>query len=85
MGEWIGKKLNQCTGPVRFLLPEKGVSMIDAPDMPFYDPEADEALFAALEATVEQNENRKLLRVPYNVNDPEFVAALVESFREING
>lgn len=84
MGEWIGKKLNQCTGPVRFLLPEKGVSMIDAPEMPFYDPEADEALFAAIEATVEQNENRKVIRVPYNVNDPEFVAALVENYREIN-
>lgn len=85
MGEWIGKKLNQCMGPVRFLLPEKGVSMIDAPEMPFYDPEANEALFAALEATVEQNENRKVIRVPYHINDHEFVAALVEHFREITG
>lgn len=84
MGEWIGKKLNQCTGPVRFLLPEKGVSMIDAPEMPFYDPEADEALFKAIEETVEETADRKVIRVPFHVNDPEFVAALVENFREIN-
>lgn len=84
MGEWIGKKLNQCTGPVRFLLPEKGVSMIDAPEMPFYDPEADEALFRAIEETVEETADRKVIRVPFHVNDPEFVATLVENFREIN-
>ena len=35
MGEWIAAKLNQCEGEVRFLIPDKGVSMIDAPDKPF--------------------------------------------------
>ena len=30
-GEWIGGRLNQMNGPVRFLLPEGGVSMLDAP------------------------------------------------------
>src|SRR5579883_2780101 len=43
-GEWIGARLNQMNGPVRFLLPEGGVSMLDAPGQPFYDPEADAAL-----------------------------------------
>ncbi len=84
MGEWIGHKLNQCNGPVRFLLPEKGVSMIDAPDMPFYDPDADEAFFSSLEETLEQTHTRKVIRLPYHINDPEFVAALVDNFREIN-
>ena len=31
MGRWIGDKLNQMTAPVRFFLPEGGVSMLDAP------------------------------------------------------
>ena len=31
IGEWIGARLNQMNGPVRFLLPEGGVSMLDAP------------------------------------------------------
>jgi uncharacterized protein (UPF0261 family) len=83
MGEWIGAKLNACEGEVRFLLPEGGVSMIDAPGQPFHDPAADKALFEALEATVHQTERRRLLRRPHHINDPEFAAALVASFREI--
>jgi uncharacterized protein (UPF0261 family) len=84
MGEWIGKKLNAMTGPVRFLLPLKGVSMIDAPGQAFHWPEADEALFAALEKTVQQTDRRRLVKLPLHVNDPEFAAALVDNFREIN-
>ncbi|MCB9151506.1 MAG: Tm-1-like ATP-binding domain-containing protein [Caldilineaceae bacterium] len=83
MGEWIGAKLNQCEGPVRFLLPEGGVSLIDAPGQPFHDPEADAALFAALEKTVVQTDSRRLIHLPHNVNDPEFAQALVENFKEI--
>jgi len=52
IGEWIGAKLNACQGEVRFLIPEGGVSMIDAPGQPFHDAAADAALFAALEASV---------------------------------
>jgi uncharacterized protein (UPF0261 family) len=84
MGTWIAERLNACPGPVRFLIPEKGVSMIDAPGMPFHDPEADRALFEALERTLVSTERRKLVRVPANVNDPEFVEALVSAFREIH-
>jgi uncharacterized protein (UPF0261 family) len=83
IGEWIGTKLNKFTGPVRFLLPEKGVSLIDAPDMPFFDPEADAALFKALEETFIESETRQLVRCPHHVNDAEFAAALVAAWREI--
>ena len=47
MGRWIGEKLNLMDGPVRFLLPEGGVSALDAPGHPFWDPAADAALFGA--------------------------------------
>jgi uncharacterized protein (UPF0261 family) len=83
MGAWLGAKLNACAGEVRFLLPEGGVSLIDAPGQPFHDPAADAALFEALEATVEQTTHRRLIRLPHNLNDPAFAAALVENFREI--
>lgn len=83
MGRWIGEKLNRCEGPVRFLLPEGGVSLLDAEGQPFYDPEADRALFEALTETVKQTEHRKLIALPYNINDAAFAEALVENFREI--
>src|SRR5206468_9436279 len=41
IGKWIGEKLNRMDGPVRFFLPEAGVSALDAPGQPFWDPEAD--------------------------------------------
>ncbi len=70
---------------MRFLIPENGVSLIDAPDMPFHDPEADAALFEALEATVTVSEKRQLLRYPYHINDAEFATALVAAWRDVNG
>jgi uncharacterized protein (UPF0261 family) len=39
IGEWFGERLNRMEGPVRLLLPEGGVSALDAPGKPFYDPE----------------------------------------------
>jgi uncharacterized protein (UPF0261 family) len=83
MGRWIGARLNLMEGPVRFLLPEGGVSLIDAPGKPFHDPEADAALFASIEATVVQTARRKIVRVPHAINDPAFAAALVLHFHDV--
>ncbi len=83
IGEWIGKKLNLMEGPVRFLIPEKGVSIIDVEGAPFHDAVADAALFDALERTVRQTATRRLIRLPHAINDPEFADALVNSFQEI--
>ena len=83
IGAWIADRLNRCDGPVRFLIPERGVSAMDAPGEAFHDPEADSALFAALETNIRQTERRRLVRLPLHINDPAFSAALVENFREI--
>lgn len=80
MGKWIGERLNRMEGPVRFFLPEGGVSSLDAPGMAFHDPTARRALFDALEATVRQSATRQLIRLPQNINDPAFSAAMVEAF-----
>jgi uncharacterized protein (UPF0261 family) len=83
MAEWIAARLNQMQGPVRFFLPEGGVSLLDAPGQPFDDPAADAALFDTLEAKVVTSAARRLIRLPGNVNDPAFAAALVTAFREL--
>ena len=80
MGKWIGEQLNMMTGPVRFYLPEGGVSLLDAPGMAFHDPQANEALFKALENTVIQTSERQLIRVPHNINDPEFAELVIKTF-----
>ncbi len=83
MGEWLGERLNRCEGPVRVLVPELGVSALDAPGKPFYDPEADAALFDTLEEVLEITAERRLIRLPHHINDPAFSTALVQNFREI--
>ena len=85
MGQWIGERLNRMDGPVRFFLPEGGVSALDAPGQPFWDADADAALFRALERTVRQTANRQLIRIRNNINDPEFAAAVVSAFRPLLG
>ncbi|MEM7496507.1 MAG: ABC transporter permease [Pseudomonadota bacterium] len=85
MGRWIGGRLNEMTGPVRFFLPEGGVSLLDAPGMAFWDPAADAALFKALEETVNQTATRQLIRTPHNINDPEFADLVVQTFRQFHG
>ncbi len=84
-GRWIGERLNLMDGPVRFFLPEGGVSALDSPGRPFSDPNADEELFRALEATVRQTGSRRLIRVPAHINDPHFSAEVVAEFRRLFG
>jgi uncharacterized protein (UPF0261 family) len=85
MGHWIAERLNQMDAPVRFFLPEGGVSALDAPGQPFHDPAADAALFTALEETVRQTSTRRLVRLPQHINDPPFAAAVVDAFRALHG
>ena len=85
MGRWIGQRLNLMEAPVRFYLPEGGVSLLDAPGQAFHDPAADKALFDALEETVRQTSSRQLIRLPYNLNDPEFSDEIVRVFRSLHG
>jgi uncharacterized protein (UPF0261 family) len=80
MGEWIAAKLNLCEGPVRFLIPEKGVSALDVEGGAFFDPEADAALFDSLEKGLRQNDRRRLMRLPFHVNDAAFATALADNF-----
>jgi uncharacterized protein (UPF0261 family)/ABC-type branched-subunit amino acid transport system ATPase component len=82
-GGFIAAKLNQMEGPVCFLLPLKGISLIDAPDKPFHDPAADRMLFDTLESEFRPGPNRRLIKLDMNINDPAFAQALVDHFLDI--
>ena len=81
---WIAAKLNRSDGPLSILIPELGVSALDAPGQRFYDPEADAALFDELESAVSTGPDRVIRRLPMHINDPEFAGALVEEFRSVS-
>lgn len=83
IGSWIVARLNRMTGPVRFLLPLRGVSAIDAEGQPFRDPGADEALFAAIRQGWTSARNRKLIEIDAHINHPDFADEAVRQFRAI--
>lgn len=77
MGEIFAEKLNKATAPVEVFIPMKGFSEVDAPDKPFWDPEADQAFVDALKKKL-----RKDIPVhcmDNNVNDPEFSGTLANT------
>lgn len=76
IGKRIAGKLNRAKGPVVLMLPLKGVSMIDREGEPFFDPEADQALFDALRENIESNV--RLVEHNLHINDPEFAGAIAE-------
>ena len=84
IGEFIAAKLNAMIGPVRFLIPEGGVSAIDRPGQPFHDPEADRVLFATLEQHFRAGGDRRLARLPLHINDEAFADALVAAWNEVS-
>lgn len=85
MGSWIAGRLNLMEGPVRFFLPEGGVSSLDAPGGAFFDPVARAALFGAIEATLRATPGRRLVRLPHHINDAAFATAVVDEFRSLHG
>ncbi len=83
IGTIIGRKLSAMAGPVRYLLPERGVSALDITGGAFFDPEADAALFDAIAESGDWTGDRQLLRLPLHINDPDFSRAAAEAFFSI--
>jgi len=83
IARWIAAKLNRSTSPLRLLIPELGLSALDAPGQPFYDPAADRALFDELAEHLTTNDQRQLIRLPLHINDTRFAAALVSHFEQL--
>jgi uncharacterized protein (UPF0261 family)/ABC-type branched-subunit amino acid transport system ATPase component len=83
IGRFIVDKLNRMEGPVRFLIPEGGLSGLDRPGGPFWDPAADRALFDVIATSFRAGTHRRLVKLPHHINDPAFADALVASFNEM--
>lgn len=76
MGRVFAEKANKSTGPVAFLIPLKGVSILDGDGELFCDRKADQAMFDAIKANV--REGIEVVEQDCNINDPEFSEKAVE-------
>jgi uncharacterized protein (UPF0261 family) len=78
LGAILARKVNAAVGPSAVVLPLGGLSKYELPGGPFRDLVADEALFAAIRATLRPG--IRLLEIAANVNDPAFAAAVLDVF-----
>lgn len=80
IGEIISEKLSAYKGPTSVLLPTKGVSVIGLKGQPFYDPEADAALFDAIRSGLP--DRVPVIELDASINDPKFAKACAEALLE---
>ncbi|MGG5370874.1 Tm-1-like ATP-binding domain-containing protein [Enterococcus sp. AZ196] len=71
LGKIIAHKLNKAHDKTVLLIPKAGVSLIDAPNNPFYGPEEDNQLFNTLLNHL-SNEKVQVIERNVNINDPAF-------------
>ncbi|MBI1285599.1 MAG: UPF0261 family protein [Thiobacillus sp.] len=71
LGSRMAAKLNVSTGPAAIFIPLKGVSSVAIAGEPFFDPEADQALFAAIRNGL--GPNVKLVERDVDINNTDFV------------
>jgi len=76
IGRRIAEKLSQAKGPVTLMLPLGGVSSLDAPGKPFYDPLANQMLFDSLREHT--GAHVRVIESEHHINDPEFAAAIAQ-------
>jgi len=81
MGKIFAEKANATKAPVAFLIPLRGVSMLDADGQPFWDPEADRAMFDAIKSNVKKA--IPVVEANNNINDPRFAAKAVEMMLDL--
>jgi len=81
LGRILAERAGRARGPTVVLLPLHGVSAIDREGAPFYDAEADAALFAAVERHAPPS--LVVRRVEAHINDPQFAALAADTFLEL--
>jgi len=81
MGQVFAEKANAATGPVAFLIPLGGVSILDGDGQPFCDREADHAMFAALRDHLRPN--IPVVELDANINDQVFADKAVEMMLDL--
>jgi len=70
LGRILAEKVNKSIGPVRVLLPLRGVSQLDSLGGEFWWPEADQALFQSMRQSL--RDDIPLIELDANINDPQF-------------
>ena len=79
LGKILAEKSNANEAPVSIMVPKKAISVISAEGQPFYDAEADEALFSA----IRENAKVEVCEFEEEINSPVFAKACADKLLEL--
>jgi uncharacterized protein (UPF0261 family) len=83
MARWIASRIRHATSPMVVMIPELGLSALDAPGQPFHDPKTNAILFQELEEQLKDCAACRVIRIRNHINDREFAEAVVDHFTNL--
>ncbi len=83
IARFIATRIRKAVSPVFVLIPELGLSALDAPGQPFHDPGTNAILFQELEEQLKNCDACKVVRVRQHINDREFAEAVVQHYNSL--
>ena len=81
LGEIMARKLSRAKGPTVVYIPLGGVSAIDGPGQPFFDPEANRAFVEALKKSLPSR--ILVMERALHINDPSFARELAQALLKL--
>ncbi len=83
IARWIATRVQKAISPMVVIIPELGLSALDAPGQPFHDPDTNAILFQELEERLKGAEMCEVVRVRHHVNDQEFAERVVQHYNAL--
>jgi len=80
VARWIASKIRHATAPMVVMIPELGLSALDAPGQAFHDPTANAVLFDELEEQLKDCDACRIVRLNHHINDREFADSVFEQY-----
>ncbi|TBL75250.1 Tm-1-like ATP-binding domain-containing protein [Paenibacillus thalictri] len=83
IGEQIALRLNASQGPVKVMLPLRGLSILGEEGQPFYDPQADGVLFSVMRNKLKPD--IEIIEMDMAINESAFADKAVQLLLELIG
>ena len=83
MARWIASKIRKATSAMVVMIPELGLSALDAPGQPFHDPTTNTILFDELEEQLKDCDACRVVRVRHHINDREFAESVLAHYANL--
>ena len=80
IARWIATRIRNTVSPMFVMIPELGLSALDAPGQPFHDPDTNAILFRELEEQLKGCDACQIVRVRQHINDREFAHSVVRHY-----